>query len=172
MELESRNDIYSEIKNLLENARGKVLSAINSTMTMTYYLIGKRIVEEEQKGDTRAGYGKELIKNISRTLTEEFGKGFTVRNLELIRKFYITYSQDEKTKSLISKSKNPFKLSWTHYIRLVRIENSEERRFYQIEAEKENWTVREMDRHINSCLYDRLALEIKRRLCNFPMWGR
>ncbi|MGL5951152.1 MAG: DUF1016 N-terminal domain-containing protein, partial [Cetobacterium sp.] len=96
MDLESRNDIYSEIKNLLENARGKVLSAINSTMTMTYYLIGKRIVEEEQEGNTRAGYGKELIKNLSRTLTEEFGKGFTVRNLELIRKFYITYSQDEK----------------------------------------------------------------------------
>ena len=115
-------------------------------------------MEEEQEGNTRAGYGQELIKNLSRTLTEEFGKGFTVRNLELIRKFYITYSQDEKTKSVISKSENPFKLSWTHYIRLVRIENGEERRFYQIEAEKENWTVREMDRQINSCLYDRLAL--------------
>ncbi|MGL6132528.1 MAG: PDDEXK nuclease domain-containing protein [Fusobacteriaceae bacterium] len=158
MDLESKNDIYSEIKNLLENARGKVLSAINSTMTMTYYLIGKTIVEEEQEGDTRAGYGKELIKNLSENLTEEFGKGFKRRNLETMRKFYLVYSQEEKTQSMIAFSENPFKLSWTHYIRLVRIENSEERRFYQIEAEKENWTVREMDRQINSCLYDRLAL--------------
>lgn len=70
----------------------------------------------------------------------------------------MTYSEDEKTKSLISLSENPFKLSWTHYIRLVRIQNVEERRFYEIEAEKENWTVREMDRQISSCLYEILVL--------------
>ncbi|MGL4988973.1 MAG: PDDEXK nuclease domain-containing protein [Cetobacterium sp.] len=81
-----------------------------------------------------------------------------VRNLELIRKFYMTYFEDEKTKSVISFSENPFRLSWTHYIRLVRIQNVEERRFYEIEAEKENWTIREMDRQISSCLYERLVL--------------
>ncbi|MGL4864414.1 PDDEXK nuclease domain-containing protein [Cetobacterium sp.] len=158
MELKRDSHIYDEIKSLLENARKKVLSTVNSTMTMTYFLIGKNIVEEEQNGESRAEYGKELIKNLAVQLTEEFGKGFTVRNLELIRKFYMTYSQDEKTKSVISFSENPFKLSWTHYIRLVRIQNIEERRFYEIEAEKENWTVREMERQISSCLYERLVL--------------
>lgn len=156
--LERRDNLYHDIKLLLENARKKVLSTVNSTMTLTYFLIGKKIVEEEQNGALRAEYGKELIKNLATKLTKEFGKGFTVRNLELIRKFYMTYSEDEKTKSLISFSENPFKLSWTHYIRLVRIQNVEERSFYEIEAEKENWTVREMDRQISSCLYERLVL--------------
>lgn len=156
--LERKDNLYHDIKALLENARKKVLSTVNSTMTLTYFLIGKKIVEEEQNGELRAEYGKELIKNLATKLTKEFGKGFTVRNLELIRKFYMTYSEDEKTKSLISFSENPFKLSWTHYIRLVRIQNVEERSFYEIEAEKENWTVREMDRQISSCLYERLVL--------------
>lgn len=156
--LERKDNLYHDIKSLLENARKKVLSTVNSTMTLTYFLIGKKIVEEEQNGELRAEYGKELIKNLATKLTKEFGKGFTVRNLELIRKFYMTYSEDEKTKSVISFSENPFKLSWTHYIRLVRIQNVEERSFYEIEAEKENWTVREMDRQISSCLYERLVL--------------
>lgn len=156
--LERKDNLYHDIKSLLENARKKVLSTVNSTMTLTYFLIGKKIVEEEQNGELRAEYGKELIKNLAIKLTKEFGKGFTVRNLELIRKFYMTYSEDEKTKSVISFSENPFKLSWTHYIRLVRIQNVEERSFYEIEAEKENWTVREMDRQISSCLYERLVL--------------
>ncbi|MGL4934384.1 MAG: PDDEXK nuclease domain-containing protein, partial [Cetobacterium sp.] len=156
--LERKDNLYHDIKALLENARKKVLSTVNSTMTLTYFLIGKKIVEEEQNGELRAEYGKELIKNLATKLTKEFGKGFTVRNLELIRKFYMTYSEDEKTKSVISFSENPFKLSWTHYIRLVRIQNVEERSFYEIEAEKENWTVREMDRQISSCLYERLVL--------------
>ncbi|WP_294096748.1 PDDEXK nuclease domain-containing protein [uncultured Cetobacterium sp.] len=156
--LERKDNLYHDIKALLENARKKVLSTVNSTMTLTYFLIGKKIVEEEQNGELRAEYGKELIKNLATKLTKEFGKGFTVRNLELIRKFYMTYSEDEKTKSVISFSENPFKLSWTHYIRLVRIQNVEERSFYEIEAEKENWTVREMDRQISSCLYEKLVL--------------
>ncbi|MGL4671165.1 PDDEXK nuclease domain-containing protein [Cetobacterium sp.] len=156
--LERKDNLYHDIKALLENARKKVLSTVNSTMTLTYFLIGKKIVEEEQNGELRAEYGKELIKNLATKLTKEFGKGFTVRNLELIRKFYMTYSEDEKTKSVISFSENPFKLSWTHYVRLVRIQNVEERSFYEIEAEKENWTVREMDRQISSCLYERLVL--------------
>ena len=79
MELERNSHIYDEIKNLLENARKKVLSTVNSTMTMTYFLIGKKIVEEEQNGESRAEYGKELLKNLAVQLTEEFGKGFTIR---------------------------------------------------------------------------------------------
>ena len=146
MVLERRDNLYDDIKALLKSARKKVLSIVNSTITLTYFLIGKKIVKEEQNGELRAEYGKELIKNLAIQLTKEFGKGFTVRNLELIRKFYMTFSE------------NLFKLSWTHYIRLVRIQNVEERRFYEIEAEKENWTVRERERQISSCLYERLVL--------------
>lgn len=142
----------------MEEARKRVLTTVNSAMTMTYYLIGQRIVEEEQKGENRAEYGKQLMKNLSEALTEEYGKGFSRRNLETIRKFYLLYSEEQKTQSVIALFENPFKLSWTHYIRLVRIENIEERKFYEIEAAKENWSVREMERQINSCLYDRLVL--------------
>lgn len=158
LNLERKVDLYDDIKLLLESARQKVLSTVNSTMTMTYFLIGKRIVEEDQNGEVRAEYGKELIKQLSIQLTSEFGKGFTHRNLELMRKFYIIYSDNQNTKSMISESKNPFKLSWTHYVRLIRLSNKEERSFYEIDAEKSNWTVRELDRQIDSALYERLVL--------------
>lgn len=121
MEIGNKNNIYVEIKNLLENAKKQVLTSINSTMTMTYYLIGKRIVEEEQLGDK--SYGKYIVETLSTELTEEFGKNFSKRNIYLMIKFYQIYSQSEIVKSVISQSQNPFKLSWTHYIRLVRIIN-------------------------------------------------
>lgn len=157
----------------MEEARKRVLTTVNSAMTMTYYLIGQRIVEEEQKGENRAEYGKQLIKNLSEALTEEYGKGFSRRNLETMRKFYQLYSEEQKTQSVIALFENPFKLSWTHYIRLVRIEKIEERKFYEIEAAKENWSVREMERQINSCLYDRLALSRdKERVMELSLQGQ
>lgn len=152
------NDFYDSIKGILIDARKRVSKNVNSIMTFSYYEIGRRIVEEEQNGEDRAKYGKSLIKNLSKTLTKEFGKGFGVRNIELMRKFYQTFSTDEKTKSMISKSKNPFNLSWTHYIRLMRIGDIRERMFYEVEATNENWSVREMERQIDSALYQRLAL--------------
>lgn len=152
------NNIYKNISELLTKARTSVQKTVNSTMTYTYFEIGRMIVEEEQKGKDRAKYGKELIKNISSKLSDEFGKGFGVRNIELMRKFYLVFSSDEKTKSLISKSINPFNLSWTHYIRLMRITDIEERNFYEIEAQNVNWSVREMERQLDSCLYQRLTL--------------
>ena len=164
------DDLYNGIKEILIDSKKKVLKNVNSIMTLTYYQIGKRIVEEEQNGENRAEYGKKLIENLSVSLTNEFGKGFGVRNIRLFREFYRVYSQDEiwqsviaksskeKTKSEILELENPFNLSWTHYIRLMRINDINERKFYEIEAINENWSVREMERQIDSCLYQRLAL--------------
>jgi hypothetical protein len=120
-------DFYRDIKVLLHSARNKVYQTINQTMTQTYWEIGRRIVEQEQQGQARAQYGAMLIKNLSDELTQEFGKGFSVDNLENMRRFYIAYSNSE------TPSRN-FTLSWSHYIFLTRINNASERRFYEIEA--------------------------------------
>lgn len=151
MALERRDNLYDDIKALLESARKKVLSTVNSTMTLTYFLIGKKIVEEEQNGESRAEYGKELIKNISIKLTEEYGKGYSARNLEQMRQFYLAY---EKSQTLSAE----FKLSWSHYITLMRVKNIDERDFYEIEAINNNWSLRELKRQMDSSLYERLVL--------------
>lgn len=158
MEIDKTEQLYSSIKNLLLNARKQVLTTVNSVMTLTYYEIGRQIVEEEQNGKNRASYGKELIKNLSVKLTKEFGKGFSERNLRLFRKFYQVYSVDEIWQSMIAKSQTDNMLSWTHYIILMRMTDIKERKFYEIEAKQENWTVREMERQIDTCLYQRLSL--------------
>lgn len=119
-------------------------------MVQTYFELGKSIVEEEQNGKAEATYGEYLLQNLSKELTKEFGKGYSKRNLELIRKFYLTYSF---AKSPISQS-----LTWTHYLNLMRIENVEERAFYEIETVKNNWTVRELQRQLDSELFTRLVL--------------
>ena len=151
MDIEIRKNIYEEIKGLLKSARESIVSNVNSTMTKTYFLIGKRIVEEEQNGNERAEYGKSLIKNLSFELTKEFGKGFSQRNLEQMRKFYKVY---EIPQTLSAK----FRLSWSHYLILMRMDNIAERNFYEIEAVQNNWSLRELRRQIDSALYERLAL--------------
>ena len=151
MDIEIKKDIYDEIRNLLKEARKSIVSNINTTMTKTYFLIGKRIVEEEQNGNERATYGKNLIKNLSKKLTNEFGKGFSERNIEQMRKFYKTYSIPQTLSA-------EFKLSWSHYLILMRMENIEERNFYEIESIQNNWSLRELRRQIDSALYERLVL--------------
>ncbi len=116
----TESKFIQDIKELLKSARNKVYRNINEIMTKTYFEIGKRIVEEEQKGKSRADYGKALLKNLSTELTKEFGKGFSVRNLEQMRKFYLVF---RKTKTASAK----FELSWSHYIFLSRIKNEDER---------------------------------------------
>lgn len=150
MEIEKR-DIFVDIKNIIELSRKKVITSINSTMTTTYFLIGKRIVEEEQGGEKRAEYGKSLIKNLSIRLTESYGKGFSERNLEQMRKFYLTYSISQTVSA-------EFKLSYSHYLTLMRVENIEERNFYEIEAINNSWSLRELKRQMDSALYERLVL--------------
>lgn len=151
MKVEIKKDIYQEIHDLLHKARQNIISNVNYTMTKTYFLIGKRIVEEEQYGNKRAEYGKNLIKMLSEKLTKEFGKGFSQRNLEQMRTFYVRYSIPQ-TLSV------EFKLSWSHYLILMRIEDIGTRNFYEIEAIQNNWSLRELKRQVNSSLYERLVL--------------
>ena len=151
MDIEIKKDIYDEIRNLLKEARKSIVSNINTTMTKTYFLIGKRIVEEEQNGNERAEYGEKLIKNLSKRLTEEFGKGFSKRNLWQMKQFYLAYSKVQTVSA-------QFKLSWSHYLILMRMENIEERNFYEIESIQNNWSLRELRRQIDSALYERLVL--------------
>lgn len=155
----SKDPLFENIRSLLISSRQNVLRHINTTMTSTYFKIGHLIVAEEQKGEKRANYGEMIISGLSKRLTDEFGKGYSERNLELIRKFYLTYSIPQ---SLITESKAKvvkpiFKLSWTHYIVLMRQE-TDNRKFYEIEAIKNNWSVRELERQCNSLLYERLSL--------------
>ena len=153
MDIEIKKDIYEEIKNLLTSARNSITSNINSTMAKTYFLIGKRIVEEEQNGNERAEYGEELIKNLSLRLSKEFGKGFSKTNLKQMKSFYLAYGKGQTVS-------DQFKLSWSHYLILMRIENINERNFYEIESIENNWSLRELRRQIDSALYERLVLSI------------
>ena len=151
MKAKIKKDIYQEIHELLHKARQNIISNVNYTMTKTYFLIGKRIVEEEQDGNKRAEYGKKLIKTLSEKLTKEFGKGFSETNLKQMKTFYINY---EKSQTLSAQ----FKLSWSHYLILMRMEDINARKFYEIEAIENNWSLRELKRQVNSSLYERLVL--------------
>jgi hypothetical protein len=113
----SRTSFYNDIRQILQSARNRAYSAVNTAMVDTYWLIGKRIVEEEQQGKERAGYGQELIKNLSIELQSEFGKGFSVANLKNFRQFYLTFAGDKKGYTLCSQ------LSWSHIRLIMRIEN-------------------------------------------------
>ena len=153
MKMEIKKDIYQEIHDLLHKARQNIISNINSTMAKTYFLIGKRIVEEEQDGNKRAEYGKNLIKMLSEKLTKEFGKGFSETNLEQMRKFFKVYGIPQTLSEEFQ-----FNLSWSHYLILMRIEDINARNFYEIEAFENNWSLRELKRQVNSSLYERLVL--------------
>ena len=145
------NDLYNKIACLLEEARRKVASAVNIAMVYTYFEIGRIIVEDEQNGNSRAEYGKEVLKSLSERLTRKFGKGFSVENLDRMRFFYKTYANSS---TLLTN----FTLSWSHYLFLMRIDNKAERDFYEKEAENSNWSLRELKRQFDSSLYERLAL--------------
>ncbi|MGH2307582.1 PDDEXK nuclease domain-containing protein [Aliarcobacter sp. ERUVET-8] len=147
----TNNNIYQEIKELLYSAKNRVYQTINTTMTQTYYQIGKRIVEEEQGGEIRAEYGKSLLKLLSVQLINEFGKGFSVDNLENMRRFYLAFQKSETVS-------RKFELSWSHYIFLTRIENIDERNFYEIESIENSWSLRELKRQFDSGLFERLKL--------------
>ena len=114
-----KENLVNDIKTILHNAKNRVYQTINSTMTTAYWEIGKRIVQEEQGGETRAKYGKALLQNLSIELTQEFGKGFSQDNLKNMRRFYLAFPKSETVS-------NQFKLSWSHYIFLTRITNKEE----------------------------------------------
>ena len=145
------NFLFENIKNLIKESQNKIITAINNTMTLTYFEIGRMIVEEEQKGVHRADYGKQIIKTLSLKLTKDFGQGFSMRNIEQMRQFYIVYSIPQTVSA-------EFKLSWSHYLTLMRINDVNERSFYEIESLKNNWSLRELKRQLNSALYTRLSI--------------
>ena len=205
--------VYERIRQILESARIGVARSVNTTQVVANWLIGREIVEEEQRGQKRAGYGEQLIEELSGRLQAEFGRGFAVRNLETFRQFYVTYPQfveiphalrAESATREISRALRAFSLmagedhatvrkqsgspaihhaargdlatghppcgeswqlgrlhlglAWTHYRMLLRVAKPEARSFYEIEAIQNNWSSRELERQINSLLYERLAL--------------
>ena len=161
--MEVSNNYINEIKKILKNARQKAYTAVNSAMVEAYWKIGRRIVEEEQSGRERAEYGKEIIKNLSKELTEEFGKGFGERNIRNIRQFYVLFSDYEKWKSLISK------LTWTHIQKVLRVSDEKARIFYLTEAAENMWSVRTLDRNISTLYYNRIVASIDKKIVENEM---
>ncbi|ANQ49572.2 DUF1016 domain-containing protein [Flammeovirga sp. MY04] len=154
------NNFLNDVLKLIHDSKLKVVQTVNTTMVYTYFEVGRLIVEEEQKGNERAKYGKKIISELSKHLTLEFGKGYSTTNLKQMRSFYLTYSKGQTVS-------DEFKLSWSHYLMLMRLDNPKERQFYEIESFNNNWSLRELRRQFDSALYERLVLsrekeEVKR----------
>lgn len=143
----TNRDIYSEIKEALLASRSQAYSAVNYAMVYAYWHIGRIIVEHEQNGSLRAEYGKEVLKNLSDRLTEEFGKGFDVRNLRNMRAFFLTFPKWNAVRS---------ELTWTHYRLLLRVEDEAARNWYLEESVRSGWSSRQLERQISTLYYDRL----------------
>ncbi|MBH0183654.1 MAG: DUF1016 domain-containing protein, partial [Nitrospira sp.] len=178
--------LLADIRALILSARRAVVRSVDTLQVLTSFEIGRRIVEHEQQGMSRAAYGKLVVKELATRLTAEFGKGFSKSNLEYMRRFYTTYRDRApsiaqtpsgqlalrgKAQALSGKSsavsplarrttspQPPFALGWSHYVLLMGIGGQAERAFYEIEAVENGWSIREMKRQVESGLYERLAL--------------
>ncbi len=158
--------LYERIHVILTAARTNVVRTVNTEMVRAYWLIGREIVEEEQAGQARAAYGEDVIAQISSRLQSAFGKGFTATNLRYMRLFYLAYPQLLEEKQIHHALRDEFKttgilnpnLSWTHYRLLTRIESPHARSFYELEADSNRWSSRELERQISSLLFERLAM--------------
>jgi predicted nuclease of restriction endonuclease-like (RecB) superfamily len=140
-------DLYLEIKNIIHKARHDAYKSINFAMVEAYWNIGRLIVEEEQQGQEKAVYGTYLIPKLAKKLTKDFGKGFDQSNLKRMRQFYLTFSNSATLWH---------QLSWSHYKLLIRVENENARNYYAQEATEQNWSVRAMERQINTFYYERI----------------
>ena len=178
------DNFFDNVAKIIEQARKYVGRTVDLTMCITYFEVGRMIVEEEQGGEARAKYGSNLLTALSHFLTGRFGSGYSETNLRNSRKFYQIYSpsiqqtvsaelENQKGQTLSDEFKNgkstqklqllpiesyPFRLNWSHYLILMRIKNEQERRFYEIEAINQQWTYRHLQRQYGSSLYERLAL--------------
>ncbi len=169
--------LVSGLVELLASARSASARAVNAVMTTTYWEIGRRIVEHEQGGEERAAYGEELLKQLSKDLTERFGRGFSARSLDKMRLFYRTWSNPPTmsadfhdlpisptasaksgSEALLRPGLPRFPLSWSHYVRLLSVTSDDGRGFYETEALRGGWTVRQLDRQIGTQFYERTAL--------------
>ena len=191
------SSLITELASLIEHGRMAAVRYVNTALVATYWLMGRRIVEYEQKGKERAGYGEALLKSLSDDLTKQFGKGWGEPNLRAVRQFYLIYGDIEKRYTVCSKSEESkeskirhtsgseliptqvlpkklqtmsveffnelFPISWSHYRLLMRLDEPFKREFYEAECARGNWSVRQLDRQIQSMLYERTALS-KRKL--------
>lgn len=175
---DAESTLFARIRALIESARSTVARGVDLLQVHANFEIGRHIVEFEQQGDQRAGYGMQVLKQLAERLTAEFGSGFSLTNLKLMRQFYVLYAQrigqtasgfsGAQTLSPISQtlsdllaagqSERPFTLGWSHYVFLLGIKKPEERSFYEIESTQQNWTLRELRRQFQSGLYERLAM--------------
>lgn len=149
------NDLIQNIVAIIYQARYQVRQTVNQAMVQSYWEIGRLLVEDEQQGESRAEYGKAVLQNVSERLTAMFGKGFDVTNLRKMRQFFLVFP--------IRDSLRP-ELSWTHYRRLIQVENPQAREWYLKEAIEQNWSVRALDRQISVLYYERLLASQNRPL--------
>lgn len=185
--MKNENLLYKDIKQLIDNAKSYVVQNVNTTLVLTNFHIGRMIVENEQHGSERAKYAEKTLMNLSKRLSKDFGKGYSVDNIQRMRSFYVLYqeriyatvsrkfpkkSETVSHKSSITKAENTlpnqrglfaefqnhFPLSWSHFSFIMKIQNEDERNFYELETANNNWSVRELQRQYNSSLYERIAL--------------
>jgi len=149
--------VLNAVVELMESARHAAARSVNALMTAAYWEIGRRIVEYEQGGEQRAGYGEYIIKRLSADLTTKLGRGFSQRNLEQMRRFYQTWPIPQ-TLSAESDVGDRFPLPWSHYTKLLSVKSSEARAFYEAEALRGGWSIRQLSRQINTQYYERTLL--------------
>jgi predicted nuclease of restriction endonuclease-like (RecB) superfamily len=171
------DDLLADVVSAIEDARRAAARSVNAVMTATYWLVGQRIVEREQEGAARARYGEGLLERLSADLTRRFGRGFSVRNLRQMRAFYMAWPNRQtlsaeseavkpakvvaRIRQTLSAGSGPstsFPLPWSHYARLLQVQNPLARRFYEAEALRGGWSIRQLDRQIGSQFYERTAL--------------
>ena len=147
--MKQENNLLNNIRSIIDRSKKAVVYTVNTIMLQTYWEIGRLIVEEEQSGETRAQYGKELLVSLSKELTEIYGKGFSRSNLQNMRAFYLTHQKSQTVSG---------ELSWSHYLELLSIERDNERSFYERECIASHWSVRELRRQIETKLYERMLI--------------
>ena len=170
------DEVLSGVVELLEQARHAAARAVNAIMTATYWEIGRRIIEFEQGGEARAGYGEQLLERLAEDLTKRFGRGFSRQNLQQMRQFYSAWPPDRIRQTVsgefeemqirqhpsgpfdLAEITRRFPLSWSHYVKLLAVRDAKAREFYEAEALRGGWTVRQLDRHIGSQFYQRTLL--------------
>ena len=141
-----KDNFYTNIRDILQTARDTVYKKVNFVMVEAYWNIGKQIVEEEQNGEDRAKYGSYLIKELSKRLTKDFGKGFTTTNLKMMRQFYNSFPNSHTLCD---------QLTWSHYRLILRVKDENTRQWYVNETASSNWSVRALERQIGTHYYER-----------------
>jgi len=170
--------LFQSVRELIEDSRTQVVRNVNTIMIYTNFSIGKMIVEEEQNGSIRASYAETIVKDLSKSLSKEYGKGYSQRNLDYFKQFYLVYrdriaqtlsaqfgdkTQQHAQRTLLTVFADQFKVSWSHYVQLMKIQDLDERRYYENEAIESNWSYREFQRQYQSSLYERLRLSSNKK---------